>query len=159
MSYSTDRMNEVRLGKKHVLTTKQLKYMAARLQGKTKEDAKREAGYSENSSTKTIEETNGVQGTLKTALEKVGLTDQIIADKLRKGLSTQKTHLVSFEGKFTDEKKTDDNDIQHRYMRTILEVRGDLQSGNNMQLNLGLIGLQAGENVDTWNTEPEKKTA
>ena len=157
MNKAVKSMNTKRMGR-HVLTDKQLKYLQGRIQGMSKKEAKEFAHYSPAMAPSSVEREQGVQNALRVALEKVGVTDGMIADKLKNGLSSKKTIYSCFEGRISDEKEVPDNDVQHRYVRTILEIRGDLQSGQNMQVNLGLIGLHSPTtNVEEWNNAPTEK--
>ena len=126
--------------------------MRARVEGKTKTDAKRIAGYSETSSPHQIEQRNKSNGSVKDALIKIGLTEDVIAQKINEGLNATKKNYFSLDGIVTDERENPDYDARHKYTKTALEVRGDLEiSGVN--LNLGLIAVGAEKNINDWNDQ------
>jgi hypothetical protein len=58
------------------------------------------------------------------ALEKAGVTDDLLATKLREGLDAMKTELVTFQGAVTDQVDMIAWDSRHRYLDTALKVKG-----------------------------------
>ena len=143
-----------RVGANHILTPRQLRYLTARIEGKTKEESKRIAGYSEKSNTHRIENTNKKNGSLKEALEAVGLTQDYLAEKIKEGVDAHKKNFFAFEGKVTDEREIPDYDVRHKFTKTALEVRGDISEGG-VNLNLGLIQVGSSKTVELWNAEIE----
>lgn len=154
-------------GKQVPLTDRQIKYMAARISGKTREQAVREAGYSEETSPTQVEKSGNLKKALIQAMEVKGLTSEKLAEKLAKGVDATKKIFFTYKGEFRGEREVSDNETQHKYVKTALEIRGDLQpEQNQMNVNIGLIEVpKMAKDADSWNNEynaslgPEKGQA
>lgn len=137
----------------HHLTDRQIKYLSARVQGKTKAEAKAIAGFSPNCSPTQIEKSSHLKNSLRLALDQVGLTEDVIARKIKEGFSKTKMNFFTHQGKVISEKEVDDNETQVKYVRTALEIRGDLQE-KNIEINMGLIAIPGNvKDPNQWNQE------
>lgn len=136
------------------LTDRQIKYLAARAEGKSKKEAVRIAGYNEHTSSSGLERSPALRQALLSAMEAQGLTGEYLARKIMIGTETKKTHFFAQDGIVKDSREVPDNEIQHKYVRTALEVRGDLikEEGTKMQLNVGIIEMpKICKSEDEWN--------
>ena len=68
------------------LTTQQITYLTARINGKSKEEAKRMAKYSPTTSTTLIESNPNMKAALLTCMQANGLNEQFLVDKLMQGM-------------------------------------------------------------------------
>ena len=136
---------------KHELTTKQILYMNARLAGKSKLEAVKEAGYSEGTAPYHIERNANLREVLLACLEKQGLHSDFIAKKIKKGLEAKKTIYATSDGTISDMKQVPDHETQHKYVRDLLEIRGDVKQSTVENLNIGLISVPQAVNEDQWN--------
>lgn|SRR3990167_430220 len=134
------------------LTTQQITYLTARIQGKSKIDSKRLAKYSENSSAASIESNPNLQAALREVMKANGLTEQFLTEELMQGLKKKKTLYFSKDGIVSDERTIDDNDIQHKYFRDALEIRGDIKSSVIENMNLGIIRIPSKMSEEEWNS-------
>lgn len=135
------------------LSERQLKYLALKAEGKTKAEAARLAGYGETTAPSVIESSPNLRKALVTAMEAKGLTTERLAEKLSNGLDAKKSYFSSFKGHIIEERQVDDNETQVKYVRTALEIRGDLQE-KTVEVNLGLISIPTVKSDPlAWNTE------
>lgn len=134
----------------HSFTSKQRKYLNYIAKGLSKEEAKTLAGYSEDTNVETIEKSPNLRANLLKNLEDVGISDRYIALKIKRGLKTKKNLFFSKDGMVTDQRSIDDSDIQHKYLRDILEIRGDIKD-QTMGVNLGIVMLPTIKQSDEWN--------
>ena len=142
----------------HHLTDKQIRYLSARAEGKSKVEAKKLAGYPKEARPSTIEQSPALRSALNVALEREGITDESLAKKLKSGLESEKLLYATFEGKITDFKPVPDNENQRHYLKTILEVRGDLQDKTEQTVNLGIITVPSQVKANEWNAVTDKPT-
>ena len=141
------------------LTERQLKYYAFMMEGKTKVEAKRLSGYDEDTSSEVVERSPALRNALRLAMDARGLTAEVLAEKIHKGIESKKTNYYAFNGIVTDEREVSDNETQHKYVRTALEVRGDLvkEDGAKLNLNVGIIEMPGRYKVDEkWNEDATK---
>lgn len=134
------------------LTDRQLKYLAARSQGMSRVEAVRAIGYSGAPSQ--IEKSENLRKALILSMEARGLSTDKLAQKIRDGVDAKKVQFSSFKGKIVDERIVDDNETQHKYVRTALEIRGDLSDGKEINMNLGIVQMPGSMKVEDWNQEP-----
>ena len=151
MNQSTQTPGNIPAQAKVHLTDRQLKYHAFIMEGKSKVEAARLAGYDEDTNSAVIERSPSLRNALMIAMEARGLTTDYLADKLMKGTNSKKTQFYSYEGIVTDQREVEDNEIQHRYVKTALEIRGDLAENNATQVNIGLITVPQSQTVNEWN--------
>ena len=137
------------------LSEKQIKYYTFILQGKPKQVAATLSGYSETSDPYNIEKSPNLRKALTLAMEAKGLTTEKLAEKLSDGVDKKKKFFSSYQGKIISEREIDDNETQVKYVRTALEIRGDLQE-KAIEVNLGLITIPQMKTIDEWNSESEK---
>lgn len=136
---------------KHALTDRQIKYLAARIDGKTKTEAKRMAGYSENVSTSYVENREGVKKGLRAVMQAKGITADYLVDKMKNGLEAKKLVYATFEGQITDKLEVSDNETQFKHLKTALEVRGDLAEKNEINVDIGLVSMPQEAKIEEWN--------
>src|SRR3990167_9542580 len=138
-------------GKIH-LTDRQIKYLAARSEGKSKKEAVLIAGYKFSSASSGVEKSPAMRLALLSAMEARGLNSEYISKKIHEGMEAKKSHFFSCDGLIKSERVVDDNETQHKYVRTALEVRGDLvREDPKMQLNVGIIEMpQKVKDRDAW---------
>lgn len=135
-------------------TSKQKKYVKAVIEGNSKEKAKLIAGYSAKTSTEIIERSPklaNLRAELLEKMEDVGVTSEILARKLKQGLSTKKKQFFSKDGIVTDERTTPDEDIRHKYLRAALEIRGDIKNSAIESLNIGVVQMPSQIEDNSWN--------
>ena len=134
------------------LTDRQLKYIALRSSGKSRAESVKLAGYNDNVAPAKVESSPNLRKALIDALEVNGLTSEYLGKKLKEGVNAKKIYFTSFKGSIVDEREIPDNETQHKYVRTALEVRGDLQSDPSVNVNIGLIESPKIEsNPESWN--------
>ena len=138
----------------HNLNNKQIAYLTARIQGKSKEESKRIAHY--KASTYNIEQNPNLKAALMSCMQVNGLNEQFLIDKLKQGVESDKIHFFAKDGIVTDERTVPDMDVRHKYLRDILEIRGDIKNDNTQNLNIGIIAIPNGVSVDDWNGELNK---
>lgn len=135
----------------HHLTDTQLKYLALRAEGKSRVEAAKLANYS--GAPAQIEKSDNLRKALVSAMEAKGLTTEKLAEKMMKGVDAKKTYFSSFKGNIIETREIDDNETQVKYVRTALEIRGDLQE-KAVEVNLGLITIPSVKgDAQAWNAE------
>lgn len=90
------------------LNTRQRKYVAGAMSGKTPRQAALDAGYSPSvaqTASKTINKTPAVRALFILALEKAGITDEMLAQRLHDGLNATETKLAQKDGVFQDSRE------------------------------------------------------
>lgn len=123
------------------MTQRQKKYVKAIAQGIPKNQALQKAGYSGNTNVYAVEKSPEIRKPLLRAMEKIGITDDKLAECMREGLSAKKKLFFTQNGSVSDERTVKDMETRHKYLKTSLEVRGDLITNPEMNLNLGIIEL------------------
>ena len=132
------------------LSVRQLQYIALINQGKTKHDAARLSGYSENTVPTHLEKSSNLRKALLTSMELNGLNSEYLGKKIMEGVNAQKTFFSTYKGSIQEERKIPDNETQHKYVKTALEIRGDLQE-NQTQVSIGLIEIPTRQSESEWN--------
>ena len=123
------------------MTLRQKKYVKYIAYGHSKNESLQMAGYASNVSSHAVEAGQAIQKSLKKVMEKSGITDDLIAKSLKEGIKSNKTHFFTNNGKVVETRETKDMENRHRFLRTALEVRGDLSEKNDLTVNLGIIEL------------------
>lgn len=139
--------------KKIVLTPKQARFLSAKLQGKSRPEALKEAGLSAHTSTSRLEGNPNLRAVLLGSMDKHGLTEDFIVSKMKSGLNAKKVLYATKDGVISDVKKVPDNETQHKYFRDVLEIRGDIKQSNIENLNIGLISIPEVKAEESWNSE------
>ena len=140
----------------HHLTDRQIVYLSARVQGKSKSESKKIANYGKDVSTTSIENSRNLKNALKQALYSKGFTDDFVAEKLMKGTHAKKSHFYTDKGIVTDSREVEDHENQYKYLRLGCELRGDLLEGNKVEVNLGLISIPSiSKTENEWNNSVE----
>jgi len=132
------------------LTSKQKKYLVSRLAGNNKRQAVKNAGYDSTTNSYHVEKSVGLKNALISSFDLYGLTTNKIAMKIAKGVDAKKTHVFTHKGKIEDKLTLPDNETQHKYVRTALEVRGDLETHNQTEVNVGLISVPESKGLNEW---------
>lgn len=105
-------------------------YKKYRIEGYSKYTAARKAGYSHNTA---IHVKTNIENRLNMdyCLEKAGLTDTALAKHAEKGLKAERK--IVFNEKL---KNVADWGARHRYLDTILKLRGKLLNGHSIHVNI-----------------------
>ena len=120
-------------------TTREKKYIKYRAEGcKIGESALR-SGYAHAEYGSYLEAQPHIQSALQTAMEKAGLSDNFIAQRLREGVDATDPEIKSAKGAVL--KKASPNFfIRHKYIETVMKAKGSLaQEGaivKNQQINI-----------------------
>src|SRR3990167_5611490 len=138
--------------KRKNLSAQQLMYIQARMQGHNKEESKKVAKYSLNTSTQVIERSPNMKAALLECFKLNGLNEQVLTEKLVQGLNADKKYFFTKDGIVTDERTTPDFDAREKYLKDALNVRGDV-SGDKVEVNLGIVQLPTKKSVDDWNKD------
>lgn len=136
--------------KKH-LTDKQIRYLTARIDGKTRTEAKKIANYSPNMAPSQIERNPNLRAALLVAMESKGITESFLADKLKNGMESKKVIYSTSDGQITDMKEVPDNETQHKFFRDTLEIRGDVKNSAIESLNIGVVQMPSQSDDNSWN--------
>lgn len=140
------------------LTPRQLKYFGFIQQGMTKLEAAKLSGYSEETVPTHIENSPNLRKALLASMELNGLTSERLGKKIADGIEAKKTIFSSFKGKIEDEREIIDHETQHKYVKTALEIRGDLQDAG-VQVNIGIIEVPGmNRTADAWNEDAKEST-
>jgi hypothetical protein len=110
-------------------TRRQQAYVHARLAGNCKRRAALLAGYSENSARRVAERIEcrpGIKRLFAAELERVGVTDELLAQRIVEGLAATRTIFVSLNGKVTDRLLVVDYRERRQTVVLCLKVKGYL---------------------------------
>lgn len=143
--------------KKFSLNPKQIIYVGARASGLSKKESKLKAGYSPDTSTSTIEAAPSLRNALLDAMDRVGVTSDYLAGKLASGLNAKSEHFFTFKGKVKDVKVTENHEIQQKYFRNALEIRGDIKQNAVDTINVGVVAIPTGKDDSEWNAVVEQR--
>lgn len=61
-------------------------------------------------------------------MDKAGLTDAVLARKLKEGANAKEIKYFAHEGEVTDEREVIDHNTRHRYVTTALEVKKHIRA-------------------------------
>ena len=115
---------------KRNLAVKERLFLEAYLEGKTLAECAKYAGSKakSNNSLKVIghQMLTRLNLTLDETFDLKGLSDELIAQKIKEGLEAERVHLATFEGKFTDERKTPDVPTRLKATELLGKFRGYL---------------------------------
>lgn len=139
------------------LTDKQRLYLEARtLRKMTRAEAKAYAGYAESKAPSEIEKSPALRNALDSALEKVGVTPDFIAQKMREGMEAEQVTFGVYRGEFKEVKRTPDMAVRRQYLRDGMEVKGYVRvQGGDVHVSLGVIALPAMADENSWNRRSE----
>jgi len=116
-------------GRYKVLSGTQKKLLKALFDGKSREEAMEIAGYSratiEHKGSMIVDRNPVIQGALHRAMVSAGITDDYLGKRLKAGLECKKGVKMSS----SHLEMVEDNQMQERFMRLVLEARGDLRGG------------------------------
>ena len=110
------------------LTLKERRFIKAYLEGKPLADCAKYAGS--RGKNRDILKVVGhrmltnINLSMDEILNLCGLTDEVIARKLREGLEAERLYLASFEGEFRDERKAPDVPTRLKAVELICRMRG-----------------------------------
>ena len=135
------------------LTQKQMKYVGAISNGMNKNEALRAAGYSEKTNPTVLEKTSkNLRQALLASMEARGLTSDFLGRKIKQGIDAKKKVFSSYKGNIIETRVVADNETQHKYVRTALEIRGDLDSGMKQEINIGIVEVPGvARSSESWN--------
>lgn len=85
-----------------------------------------ERGVSSDRKASQIMEKPAVQRAILAEMEKAGITDKLLARKLRRGMDATEVKFFAHEGNVTDSREVVDWSTRHKYLETALKVRGDV---------------------------------
>ena len=109
-------------------TVKERKFLKAYLEGKPLADCAKYAGSrgKDRGSLKVIGHRmlTKINLSLGEVLDLSGLTDEVIARKIKEGLEADRLYLTSFEGKFTDERTAPDAPTRLKATELLGKLRG-----------------------------------
>ena len=111
------------------LTRRQLRFVEFLCEGASPEEAAKAAGYSKKSTRASALAITGggrVHMTLIECLDKAGLTDRLIAEKIYEGTCATETRYFAEKGVVTDERKQPAWDARLGYLKTALQIKGYL---------------------------------
>ena len=113
---------------KRNLAVKERRFLEAYLEGKPLAECAKYAGSraKDNNSLKVIghQILTRINLTLGETFDLAGLSDEVIARKLQEGLEAERVHFATFEGKFTDERKTPDVPTRLKATELLGKLRG-----------------------------------
>lgn len=138
--------------KRITLTPKQVDFISARIEGKTRVESLKQAGYAPSTTYNRIEDNPNVRGLLLASMRARGIDEAFITDKLKAGLSAQKSIYATKDGLISDIKKVPDNETQHKYFKDTLEIRGDIKQDVTNNLQIGLISVPDLKASESWDT-------
>lgn len=138
--------------RKHIVSDKQLKYLTLRANGYSQEKSKEMAGYSKKTRPSTINKQIKANITLRQCLEDNGISHQFVVDKIKDGLESTKNVAFAYKGRIVDKIEIPDNETQHKYFRDLLEIRGDIDSKNDVNVNIGMIGIDTSDD-SAWQSK------
>jgi hypothetical protein len=107
------------------LTLKQRKFVRGYLQGKPLVQAATEAGYAPSTAARGATEllrSEKVRTTIQVALEKAGVTDELLATTIREGMAAQKASHLVHEGEIKTVEAVDWH-ARHRFVDTALRLK------------------------------------
>ena len=120
------------------LTDLQKKYVAARVEGKSKKDAAIEAGYSEKTSASIIDSDVNVQEAFRRLFNKV-VSDQKLVDTIAAGLEANQTKFFTEKGVVIDEREVIDYSERREYTELAARVKQVILKEPDVLVNLGLF--------------------
>jgi phage terminase small subunit len=117
--------------KERALTMKERRFIKALPESPSISAAMRTAGYAK--STVDQQPTNvlgkpRVLSAIQKAMEKAGISDMSLAEKIREGMNATKVIVATENGQITDERYYKDYSVQHKYLDTAHKLRGDYPS-------------------------------
>ena len=126
MVYSLPSLLEVQV--KRNLAVKERRFLEAYLKGKSLAECAKYAGSKgkDKDSLKVIGHRMliNINLSLNETLDLSGLTDEVIARKLKEGLEAERLYLASYEGKFTDERTAPDVPTRLKATELLGKLRG-----------------------------------
>ena len=120
------------------LTHRQQKFVQGKLAGKSSRKAALEAGYSPSVADKAnelINESPTVKAALTDLLESAGVTDRLLAQRIREGLDAMETKLAISGGKITAQRRFVDWSQRREMVELVLRLKGYLV--NKHHVNAG----------------------
>jgi len=129
--------------KKRALTLRERRFIKALPTSKSISEAMRKAGYSDSVIDRGLADSpfrkTQVLTAMQEALEKAGISDEKLAQKIKEGLDCEKVVTATEKGIITDEKAFPDFATQHRYLDTALTLRSDYPNEKLEVEHTGLI--------------------
>ena len=69
-----------------------------------------------------------VQATIAELMDKAGLTDDVLAQKIIEGINAKETKIFQFKGSVVETRDVIDYGIRHKYISTALEVKKHIKA-------------------------------
>jgi len=117
------------------------------LEGKTKKRAAQDAGYAkstaENAKEK-IESTPAVQSMFVTLLEQAGVSDALLAQRIKEGLSATDVKTANFEGKISDVEAFVAYAERRSMVELVLKLKGHLIDKHELRMTRTLEEILEG---------------
>ena len=121
------------------LTGREKKYVKLRAEGCKVGESSLRAGFATPQYGTYLKAQEHIQSAIQQAISDAGLTDELIAKRLREGVDATKLE-VKKKGKKFIIKTTPDFNVRHRYIETTMKAKGSLaQEGakvHNQQINI-----------------------
>jgi hypothetical protein len=92
------------------------------------------AGYSNTTNVNQVLMNKEVVKSFNSILEKTGLTDDAIADKLKQLFNAKTTKFFADKGVVTDQREVEDNTIQLDTTKTLLKVKGHITDKTSIEV-------------------------
>jgi hypothetical protein len=123
------------------LKPRKAKVLAGILDGKSPRRAALEAGYSEhmadNANAKIL--TPDFRRTLVNEMERQGITDELLVERIKEGISSERVELAKYEGRISDERVYPDMEQRGRYVDRALELKGYIKRDPAAQVNMPIM--------------------
>lgn len=132
--------------------TRQRRYVKGIVDGKSKAQAARDAGYAESVALKAgdkIESKPAVQSAFRELLEKAGITDEKLAKRLNEGLDAKETKFFQHQGLVISKRTVVDHGARKNYLDTVLKLKGHLVEKHEIIGKVTLAELVAASNDTT----------
>ncbi len=117
-------MNKV----KKKITNKQRSYLKELIKnpGNSKYQNALNAGYTETMAKHVKEKIEDeIKDPLAVAFKKAGITDELLAGKVKEGMYADLVKIASHEGKIKDEKSYTDYETRRKYVEMVYKLKGD----------------------------------
>jgi phage terminase small subunit len=111
--------------KKRPLTSREKKFIKYQGEGCGVGESALRAGYSHEQYGTYLRAQDHIKNALQTAIENAGLTDDLIAQRLREGIDAVDPEIKSVKGKVL-KKETPNFTIRHKYIETTMKAKGNL---------------------------------
>jgi phage terminase small subunit len=125
---------------------RQRKYVKGVLSGKSGRQAAKDAGYSARTAdraTVQIESKPAVVQAFKAVLEKAGITDELLARRLREGVDAKETKFFAHQGKVIDKRQTVHHGERRAHVELAMKIKGHLIDKHEITGQISLAEILA----------------